>query len=180
MHTVKHSGNLRKLVLAAACLALCLLLPFLTGQIPQIGTMLAPMHLPVLLCGFLCGPLHGVLVGAVAPLLRYALFGAPVIFPMGISMSFELMTYGLVTGLLYQLLPKKLPYLYVSLVGAMLSGRVVWGCVRALLSGASEAPFTWQAFLAGAFTSAIPGIILQLILVPALVLALRKAKLMED
>ena len=172
--------GLRKLILAAVCLALCLVLPFLTGQIPQIGNMLCPIHLPVLLCGFICGPLYGVVVGAIAPLLRYALFGAPVIFPMGISMSFELMTYGLIAGLLYRALPKRLPYIYLSLAAAMLSGRVIWGCVRALLSGVSGAAFTWQAFLAGAFTTAIPGILLQLILIPALVLALRKARLVTE
>ncbi len=170
--------NIKKLILAAVCLALCMVLPFLTGQIPQIGVMLSPMHLPVLLCGYLCGPLYGVLVGAVAPLLRYALFGMPAIFPMGISMCFELMTYGLITGLLYPRLPKKLPYLYLSLIAAMLAGRAVWGCVRALLSGVSGAAFTWQAFFAGTFTGALPGIVVQLVLVPALVLALRKAKLL--
>ncbi len=172
--------HLKNLIFAAICLALCMVLPFLTGQIPQIGNMLAPMHLAVYLCAFTGGPIYATVVGAVAPLLRYALFGAPPIMPNGIPMCFELMTYGLVAGLLYQALPKKVPYLYTSLVSAMLLGRAVWGCVQLLLSGVTGTPFTWAAFMAGAFTAAIPGIIVQLILVPAVVLALRKAKVLKS
>ena len=103
---IKNKKHIRKLVLSGLFLALCLLLPFVTGQIQQIGQMLAPMHLPVLLCGVVCGPLWGAAVGLTAPLLRYALFGMPPIFPMGLSMAFELCTYGLVIGLMYKLLPK--------------------------------------------------------------------------
>ena len=102
-----HSIRLQQLVLAAVCLALCLVLPFLTGQIPEIGSMLSPMHIPVLLCGFLCGPAWAVVVGAVAPLLRFALFGMPPLFPTGAAMCFELLTYGVVSGALYRLLPAK-------------------------------------------------------------------------
>ena len=47
------------LILAALCMALGIVLPFFTGQIPQIGGMLLPMHLPVLLCGLLCGWQYG-------------------------------------------------------------------------------------------------------------------------
>ena len=97
----------RSLVYAAVCLALALVLPFLTGQIPQIGQMLSPMHIPVFLCGFLCGWQWGLLVGFVAPILRSLLFGMPAIFPNACAMAFELATYGLLTGLLYDLLPRK-------------------------------------------------------------------------
>ena len=105
--------NLKKLVLAGVFLALCLLLPFVTGQIPQIGAALSPMHIPVLLCGFVCGWPYGLVVGFVAPLLRFMLFGMPPIFPTGIAMAFELAAYGALTGILYRLLPKKTPYIYV-------------------------------------------------------------------
>lgn len=167
--------RIQKLVLSAVCLALCLVLPFLTGQIPEIGSMLCPMHIPVLLCGFLCGPTWAAVVGAVAPLLRFALFGMPPLFPTGAAMCAELATYGAVSGLLYLHLPRKPLHVYVSLLAAMLAGRVVWGVIRVALTGATGAAFTWAAFMAGAFTQAIPGIILHIVLIPVIVLALQRA-----
>ena len=166
----------QKLVAAALCLALCLLLPFLTGQIPQIGSVLSPMHIPVLLCGFICGWPYALVVGFVAPLLRHLLFTMP---PMmtAIPMAFELATYGLVSGILYALLPKKVGYIYVSLIGAMLAGRVIWGIVRWAMMVMGFSAFGFQAFLAGAFLTAIPGIICHIILIPIVVIALKKAKL---
>lgn len=166
--------SVARLVVAAMCLALCLVLPFLTGQIREIGSMLCPMHLPVLLCGFLCGWPWGLAVGAVAPLLRSALFVMPPLFPIAVSMAAELAVYGLVTGLLSARLPKKLGWTYVSLIAAMLLGRVAWGLVRLLLAGLSGGAFTWAMFLSGALTTAIPGIIVQLILVPVIVTAVQK------
>ena len=97
-----------------------------------------------------------------------------------IPMAFEMAVYGLMTGLMYRFLPKKMPYLYVSLVTAMLAGRVVWGLARYFIAGLQNTTFTFAAFLAGAFTDAIPGIICHLILVPMVVIALRKAKLMPN
>ena len=170
-----YTNRIQKLVLSAVCLALCMVLPFLTGQIPEIGSMLSPMHIPVLLCGFLCGPAWAAVVGAIAPLLRSALFGMPPIFPEGVAMCVELATYGAVCGLLYRALPRKAVSVYVSLLGAMLAGRIVWGVVRVALSGVTESAFTWAAFMAGAFTQAIPGIILHIVLIPLIVLALEKA-----
>lgn len=169
----------RKLVAAAVCLALCLVLPFLTGQIQQIGNALCPMHIPVLLCGFVCGPWYALAVGFIAPLLRFVLFGMPPLFPIGLGMCFELAAYGVLTGILYRALPKKNRYIYASLLGAMLGGRIVWGVARAILSGVSESAFTWAAFLAGAFTNAVPGILLHIVLIPPIVIALRRAKFME-
>ena len=172
--------NVRRLVLAALCLALALVLPFLTGQIPQIGSMLSPMHIPVLLCGFVCGWPYGLAVGAIAPILRSLLFSMPPMFPAAIGMAFELAAYGLVAGLLYKLLPKKPGWLYVELVIAMVLGRVVWGGARYLMAGLSGGEFPLSAFFAGAVTSAIPGIVLQIVLVPILVMALEKAKLVSN
>ena len=170
--------NTKKLVYAAVCLALCLVLPFLTGQIPQIGQALSPMHIPVFICGFLCGWPWALVVGAIAPLLRSLLFHMPAMYPQAVGMAFELATYGLVSGLLYKLLPKKTPYIYVTLIAAMLCGRVVWGLARYVMAGLSGSSFPWSAFVAGAFTNAIPGIILHIVLVPVLVIALKRAKLL--
>ena len=173
------SKTVKNLVYSAVCLALCMVLPFLTGQIRSVGNALCPIHIPVLLAGFICGPWWAMSIGAVAPLLRFVLFGMPVIFPLGIAMCFELATYGLVCGLLYQKLPKKVPCIYVSLITAMVLGRVVWGIMRALLSGVAQSPFTWATFFAGAFTTAIPGIITHIVLIPLVVMALRRAKLVD-
>lgn len=163
--------SLRNFLYAAVCLALCLALPFLTGQVPQVGKMLSPMHIPVLLAGFLCGPWWAALVGVIAPLLRFVLFGMPAIFPTGIAMCFELAAYGLAAGLLCRLFPRKTGTVYAALVLAMLCGRIVWGIAMWALLGSG---FTWQAFAAGAFINALPGIALHLVLIPPIVLALRK------
>lgn len=165
----------KKLVIAAVCLALCMVLPFVTGNIPQVGSMLCPMHIPVLLCGFISGPVYGAIVGGVAPLLRFALFGMPPILPTGVAMCFELAVYGLVAGILHKTLPKKNVFIYVSLIIAMLAGRVAWGIVRVIMTEAGGYAFTWQAFMAGAFLNAIPGIVVHIILIPVLVMALQKA-----
>ena len=166
--------SVANMVLAAMFLAIALLLPLVTMQIPQIGSMLCPMHLPVLLCGFFCGPVYGAIVGAIAPLLRFLIFGMPTIFPSGIGMCVELAVYGLVSGLLYRVLPKKKIFIYVSLLSAMIIGRIIWGAVRLLLYGLGSSAFTWEVFISGAFLNAIPGIILQIVLIPVLVMVLEK------
>ena len=165
--------SVQTLITAAMMMALGLLLPFFTGQIPQIGGMLCPMHLPVLLCGLLCGWKYGALVGFVLPLLRGALFGMPPIFPTGIAMAFELAAYGFLTGFLYARSRWQCVFsLYRCLIAAMIGGRVVWGIVRVLLSGVAGQAFTWQLFLSGALLTAIPGIVLQLVFIPAVMVAL--------
>lgn len=171
------SLQIRKLTYAALFLALALVLPFLTGQIPQIGSALSPMHIPVLLCGFLVGWPWGLAVGFIAPLLRSLIFGMPVIVPGAVAMAFELAVYGLVSGILYRLLPKKKWSIYVTLIVAMLAGRVIWGIARLIIAGLSGNSFTWALFLAGAFTNAIPGIILHIILIPVIVMVLERAGL---
>ena len=167
----------RKLVFAALLLALAMVLPFLTGQIPQFGQALCPMHIPVLLCGFVCGPIYAMAVGFNAPLLRFALFGMPPIFPTGVSMAFELLTYGLVAGLCYKHLPRRRINIYASLLIAMVAGRLVWGVVRFILTGLQPAKFGLAAFWAGAVAGSVPGIIVHIVLIPLLVMALEKAKL---
>lgn len=165
------------LTLAGLFLALGLVLPFLTLQIPEIGSKLLPMHIPVLLCGFLCGKRYGLLVGFVTPLLRSAVFSMPVLFPMAVSMAFELATYGFVAGLLYQLLPRHKISVYIALLISMLCGRIVWGAVSYLLFGLNGTAFTWQFFAAGAFINAVPGIIIQILLIPVIVLVADKRHL---
>ena len=167
----------KKLVLAAMFLALALVLPFLTGQIPQVGSMLCPMHIPVLLCGFFCGWQWGLAVGLIAPILRSLTLGMPPMFPTALCMAFELATYGAVSGLLYSLLPKKkITSIYISLLTAMIAGRLVWGLARFLCTGLDVSQFGLAAFWAGAVTTAIPGIIVQIILIPLLVMTLDRSR----
>lgn len=176
---VEVSNGLKRLVLAALFLALGLMLPLLTGNIPQVGRMLLPMHFPVLLCGFVCGWKYGFSIGFILPFLRSLLFGMPAIFPDATAMAFELAAYGAISGILYPLLPKKSVGVYISLIGAMLAGRVIWGLVRWALTIAPGTEFSWALFVAGGFVNAWPGIVAQIVLIPLIVLALRRARLID-
>lgn len=169
-----------KICLAAMCLAIAMVLPFLTGQIPQIGKALSPMHIPVFLCGFICGWPWGMLVGFISPLLRSVLFSMPAMGPNAFAMAFELMTYGFLSGMLYHLFPKKIPYIYITLILSMIGGRLVWGLASFIILGITGAGFTFQAFLAGALINAVPGIILHLVLIPIIVIGLKKARLLAN
>ena len=166
--------NIKKMTLSAMFLALAFVMPFLTGQIPQVGSMLCPMHIPVLLCGFFCGAPWGTVVGFVAPLLRSFTLGMPPMFPTAFCMAFELATYGLVAGLLYSKLPKKKVSVYTSLIAAMIVGRIVWGLMMLLCMGLDTSKFGMTAFISGAVTTAIPGIVLQIVLIPVIVITLEK------
>ena len=166
--------NIKTLVLSALFLALAQVLPFLTGQIPEVGAMLCPMHIPALLCGFFCGWPWGLAVGLIAPILRSLLFGMPPMFPTALCMALELAAYGAISGWLYAKLPQKKSSIYVALFTAMVAGRLVWGLARFLCAGLDYSAFGLNAFWAGAVTSAIPGIIVQIILIPLLVMALKK------
>lgn len=171
----------KKLTSAAMLFAIGLILPFITGHIQQIGNMLLPMHFPVLLCGLICGWKYGLMVGFLLPLVRSALFGMPVIYPNAISMVFELSAYGAIVGALYFHEGYFcIRSLYRSLVIAMAAGRVVWGAAMILLLDLRGGAFTWQMFLSGAFLNAIPGIILQLTLIPGIMLALNKTGLLPS
>lgn len=166
-------NSLKKMVLAAFFIALGLIIPFITGQIPEIGSMLLPMHIPVLVCGFVCGWKYGLTVGAIVPILRSFTFGMPPIMT-AIAMAFELATYGAVTGFLYCRFPKGKIEIYINLIIAMVLGRMIWGIVSIVIYGIGGDAFSWQMFVGGALLNAIPGIILQIVLVPILVMALER------
>jgi len=171
----------KKLALAAMFVAIGLVLPLLTGSIPEIGMMLLPMHIPVLFCGLICGYRYGLAVGFVLPLLRAITFGMPPLFPMGISMAFELATYGFVIAIIYGRAQwsqwRCLLSLFCALILAMIAGRVVWFAAMVVLIGISGEAFTWQMFITAAVLNSIPGIILQLVLIPSVMLALNKTGL---
>lgn len=172
--------RIRKLIYAGVCLALAYVLPFFTGNIPKFGSALSPMHIPALLCGFLCGPVYGAAVGFAAPLLRSLLLHMPPLFPQAAAMAFELAAYGLFAGIFYRRFRKSTGTLYLALIVSMLLGRVVWGVVMAALSLSPEVSFSFEIFLASGFVNALPGILLHLVLIPPIVLAMRRAGLSPD
>ncbi len=176
---MKNKNKILKMVLSALFLALAYVLPFLTGQIPEIGAMLCPMHIPVLLCGFVCGWPWGLAVGFIAPLFRSLTIGMPHLFPSALCMAFELATYGAFSGFMHRYLPKRKAFIYCSLISAMIVGRLVWGMAMFIFVGAQGGSFTFSAFLAGAITNALPGITVQIILIPILVMILDNPKILK-
>lgn len=167
---MKRKSTTLTLIQAAMFLAIAFILPFFTGQIPQFGSMLCPMHFPVLLCGFICGWPWGLITGFCAPLLRSLILGMPPLFPKAVCMAFELAAYGAVAGIFHKILPAKKWSVYVSLLLAMLTGRIVYGLSMFICMHATGHSFGIALFLAEAFTNALPGIILQLILIPVIVM----------
>ena len=174
--------HLTRIVTTAVCIALCVVLPLALHLIPgagslNLGTLLSPMHLPVLLCGLVCGWQYGLVCGIIGPLLSSLLTSMPGWGYLP-NMMIELALYGLISGIMISLLRtgKQTVDLYISLVTAMLVGRILTGIARALTLGIFM-PVTLKSWATGYFVSSLPGIILQLILLPVLYLALQRAKL---
>ena len=132
------------------------------------------MHIPILLCGFICGWQWGLVIGLIAPLMRSLTLGMPPLFPVAVCMAAELAAYGAFSGLMHRALPKKKPYIYCSLLLAMVVGRLVWGAAMFACMGMNGGSFTLSAFLSGAVINAVPGIIVQIVLVPILVMLLER------
>ncbi len=168
---INFSNNkIKNLVLSALFLCIGMVLPFLTGQIKEIGDTLLPMHIPVMLCGLICGWKYGFAVGLILPFFRAVTAGMPPIYPNAVWMSAELAAYGFATGLLYHSFSKNSVWrVYCALLVSMICGRVVWGITKAVLLGMAGKAFTFQAFITGAVIDSLPGILLQLIFVPAIV-----------
>jgi hypothetical protein len=155
-------------------IAIGIVLPGITMHIPAVGNMLLPMHIPVMLLGFIAGAPYGAAAGIITPLLRSALLSMPPMFPTALAMAFELACYGFLCGMFYNRFPKRTLFIYASLILAMIGGRIVWGAVSLFFFTFSPNAFTWKLFLNGAFLMAFPGIVLQLLLIPPLVVALKR------
>ena len=169
----------KRLVTGAFMLALVMVLPFVTMQIPLLGVMLSPMHIPALLTGFLCGPVLGLLIGFLMPLLRSVLFGMPVFYPNAVSMAFELATYGFVSGFIYhRYKSQNIKKVYITLLLSMLLGRIVCGVTRVIMLNVAHTPFSWQIFITDGFIRAVPAILLQLILIPLILDRLDQAHIL--
>lgn len=167
----------KKLMIAALCAALCVVLPMAFHAIPNAGSIFLPMHIPVLLCGFICGWPYGLACGLLGPCLSSLLTSMPpaAVLP---SMACELAAYGLVTGLLYHRIRtgSRIADIYLSLLAAMLCGRIFYGVLNALVFRAGA--YSLELWLAAAFTTALPGIVIQLILIPILLVALERSKVL--
>lgn len=168
----------RKMIVTAMCAALCVVLPMAFHTIPNAGSIFLPMHIPVLLCGFLCGWPYGLLCGLLGPCLSSMITGMPpaAVLP---SMVCELAAYGLVTGLVYSRIRtgSRLGDIYISLLTAMVCGRVFYGVLNALIFQAGS--YSMEIWLAAAFTTALPGIVIQLVVIPALLLALERSRVIQ-
>ncbi len=164
--------NTQKLILTSFFIVLSLLLPSLFHFVGFLGPVFLPMHLPVLICGFICGKKYGLICGLISPLLSSFLTGMPVLFPMAFTMMFELGTYGFLSGLLYEKFN-----VYVSLIGAMVAGRIMSGIASTILLGLASKPYTFEAFIQSALITSLPGIVLQIVLVPMVILILDKYSL---
>ena len=166
----------KKLVFTAVCAALCLVLPMAFHTIPNAGQVILPMHIPVLLCGLICGWPYGGVCGLIGPLLSSLLTGMPPAAMLP-SMMVECCVYGLVSGLLMRYVRTKYAVadLYISLISAMALGRIVAGFAKALIFTPGTPAFAW---VTTSLVSGIPGIVLQLVLMPLVILALTKARLL--
>ena len=171
-----ENNKTKMMVLSAVFLAIGMILPFITMQIPELGSMLLPLHIPVLLCGFFCGWQYGLTIGFILPLLRSMIFSMPPLMPTAIAMAFELATYGCVMGLLSRK-RKGIPWTYISLIITMIIGRIVWGIASFVLYQMLGNGFTLKLFFAQGFVNAIPGILVQLILIPAIIRVVHKDSL---
>lgn len=172
-------NNIHRLVASAVCIALGITLPQAFHMIPNAGAIFLPMHIPVLLCGLICGWKYGLIVGIITPALSSLITGMPgaAILP---GMICELGAYGLVSGLCIGLVRTKsrLSNLYISLIAAMFVGRVFSGALNALIFRAGD--YSIRMWLTASFATALPGIIIQLCIIPGLVLALEKARVLPS
>ena len=168
-------SHIKKLVLTAVCSALCVIVPMAFHSIPNAGQVFLPMHIPVLLCGMLCGWPYGLACGLIGPALSCLLTGMPLpaVLP---GMLVECAVYGCASGLLLRYIRTGNRYadLYISLIPAMLLGRVISGIVKGLILTPGLSLAAWAS---ASFVTSLPGIAIQLLLVPILVLGLERAKL---
>ena len=177
---MKKQSTVKQLCLCALMIALCVIIPLFFHAI-GLGGAMSPMHLPVLLCGLLCGPWYGLACGLLGPLLCSLATGMPDGVRL-LCMLPELAAYGLASGLLMRLIHTKhtLADIYLSMLPAMLLGRILAGLTKALVLLSSAKGYSLALWASAYFVETLPGTVLQLVLLPILVLALMKARAIPE
>ncbi len=169
----------RRLTMCAACIALCVVLPMAFHAIPNAGQVMLPMHIPVLLCGMLCGAPLGAVCGLLGPFLSHTITGMP-LAPALPAMMAECASYGLIVALMLGKVGTGRVYrdIYIAQSSAMLLGRIVSGIFKALTMKAGQ--YSFSAWLTASFLTGLPGIAVQLVLLPLLVRSLMRAQVIPE
>ncbi len=168
--------NLRSVIGTSLFIALGLVLPTIFHLISS-GNILLPMHIPVILCGFCFGSIYGLICGILTPLISSVFSGMPVLFPTGIFMMVELGCYGFFSGLFYQ---KYHLNVYIALILSMLTGRAVNALVSYIFYPIFGLEFSFGTFLTASFVTALPGIVIQILIIPVIVAILKQAKIINS
>lgn len=176
---MQKMSNVKKSIITAVCIALCYVIPLMFHVIQNAGSIFCPMHIPVFICGLICGWQYGLLCGIAGPALSSALSGMP---PVAIlpSMMVELAAYGTAAGLMMKLVRTKSTYadLYISLIVAIVCGRVLAGLAKALIF--ARGSYSMSAWIAGSVVTSWPGTVIQLVFIPTIVFALMKSHLIPE
>ena len=176
---MKKMSNVKKSIITAVCIALCYVIPLMFHGIQNAGNIFCPMHIPVFICGLICGWQYGLLCGIAGPALSSALSSMP---PVAIlpSMMVELAAYGTAAGLMMKLVRTKSTYadLYISLIAAIVCGRVLAGLAKALIF--ARGSYSMSAWIAGSVVTSWPGTVIQLVFIPTIVFALMKSHLIPE
>lgn len=173
----------KKITISAAMLAMGILLPFCFHLIPNGGSVFTPMHLPIIICGFVAGPFYGAIIGLLCPLFSFLFTGMPMIAVLP-GMMIELFFYGLVSGLFFRLFHTRYSLLdiYLTLIVSMLVGRLFGGLANYLLYifNRIDGSYSLEKFFSAYFLISWPGILIQVILIPAIVFALTKVGFINE
>ena len=176
---MQKMSNIKKSIITAVCIALCYVIPLMFHGIQNAGSIFCPMHIPVFICGLICGWQYGLLCGIAGPALSSALSSMP---PVAIlpSMMVELAAYGTAAGLMMKLVRTKSTYadLYISLIAAIVCGRVLAGLAKALIF--ARGSYSMSAWIAGSVVTSWPGTVIQLVFIPTIVFALMKSHLIPE
>ena len=176
---MKKMSNVKKSIITAVCIALCYVITLMFHGIQNAGNIFCPMHIPVFICGLICGWQYGLLCGIAGPALSSALSSMP---PVAIlpSMMVELAVYGTAAGLMMKLVRTKSTYadLYISLIVAIVCGRVLAGLAKALIF--ARGSYSMSAWIAGSVVTSWPGTVIQLVFIPTIVFALMKSHLIPE
>lgn len=173
---MKEMTSVKKSIICAMCIALCYILPLFFHGIQNAGSIFCPMHIPVFICGLICGWQYGLLCGIAGPAISSALTGMPPVAHLP-DMIVELALYGLISGLLMRVVRTRSTYadMYISMVCAMVIGRIGAGIVRALIF--TQGSYSMAMWVSGYIVTAWPGILIQFVFIPSIIFALMKAQL---